>query len=803
MPNTLAHHATLGYVQPVHTGTSTGLESTADLPLVGLRVVDSTDSPSWSSARLLADLGADVIRVERAHRRLDPLSATRHANKRSVVFEDADELRALLEHADVWFASVRHDLDVDVVRRAHPRLVVVSSSAFGAAGPYAGFAAPHAVVYALAGQLSLCRLPDRPPLLPPGQPAFEIASAMGAYLALVALWDRALTGTGDHIDLSMHEATIQTTDTALPGASVHGDTRGAVAPGHPAFPTRDGLVRPLVVSSRQWVALREWVGDPAGLDDEALATYTGRLLHPDVLRAIYEPLFAGTSTEDVCEEAQRRNVPATPVMSPAQLLASAPLRARGTFVDTVVEGRPGVVPSGYWEIDDRRVGFRRPASPVGADTDDVRAALEAGRSPFAGAPSAASPFTIASKAAAGQLPLSGIRVLEFTQLMAGPETGKLLRDHGAEVIRVESSAFPDQSRVFGGAANMSSQFVTINRGKLSFGVDLTSDTGRRLALGLVEQSDIVIENLGPGALDGLGLGVGALRAANPDVVVVSSQLFGGAGPWGEWRGFGSHARSLGGQTWLWRYPETLADFAENPIFFPDQFTARLAALAALACVGACGGRHIRVSQVDAVVNHLSELILQESLEPGSVDTRGNRVEGGAPGGVYPCAEDSTWCVITVRDDAEWAALVETAGDPAWGFDERFATGAGRADHGDELDGLIASWTATLTASQVMHRLQSVGVPAAEVVTPYQLLEDEHLHAHDFVQVILQPEWEPLFVEGQCFRAQHLEVAGPDPAPRHGEHTRDLAAKVLDLDASAIDALVRDRVLEAGTTGEPA
>ena len=124
---------------------------------------------------------------------------------------------------------------------------------------------------------------------------------------------------------------------------------------------------------------------------------------------------------------------------------------------------------------------------------------------------------------------------------------------------------------------MSSQFVSINRGKRSFGVDLTTDAGRRLVLDLVGESDIVIENLGPGALDGLGLDLAALRAANPSVILVSTQLFGGSGPWSDWRGFGSHARSVGGQTSLWRYPDTVADFAENPIFFPDQFTARLAA----------------------------------------------------------------------------------------------------------------------------------------------------------------------------------------------------------------------------------
>ncbi len=279
--------------------------------------------------------------------------------------------------------------------------------------------------------------------------------------------------------------------------------------------------------------------------------------------------------------------------------------------------------------------------------------------------------------------------------MAGPETGKLLRDQGADVIRVESRAFPDQSRVFGGGANMSSQFVTINRNKRSLGIDLRSPEGRALILQLMSVSDVVIENLGPGALDNLGLDLETLRDANPHIVVVSSQLFGDRGPWGWWRGFGTHARSVGAQTSLWRYPDTDRDFAENPIFFPDQFAARLGALAALACVGDGGRRHIRVSQADAVINHLSELILQESLVPGSVDAQGNRSPLGAPWGVYPCAGDDQWCVITVRDDAEWAALAESAGHPEWGIDARFATAVDRQAHHDELDELVGAWTSQL------------------------------------------------------------------------------------------------------------
>jgi crotonobetainyl-CoA:carnitine CoA-transferase CaiB-like acyl-CoA transferase len=764
-------------------------------PLRGLHVVDTTDEPAWSAARLLADLGADVVRVETRDCAVDALWATRNANKRSARLDD-EELVALLGHADVWFDTGATGLDPSGVHHAYPELVIVSISPFGATGPYANFAATHAVVYALTGQLGLCRLPGRAPLLPPGQLAFEVASAMAAYSALVAVWNRARTGCGDHLDLSMHEAMIQTIDTAVAGASVRraapqlpvtsAAQLGGV--GHPAFATEDGLVRPLVVSHRQWVALREWVGDPEELRGEELSTYGGRNQHPDVLARVYEALFAGTTTDAICDEAQRRNVPVTPVWSPRELIDSTPMQERGTFATTVVDGRDAVVPAGYWEFDDERVGFRRAAPAPGADTDDVRDRLRSGASPFGDERLSVAPRP-------GDRPLAGVRVLEFTQIMAGPETGKLLRDHGADVIRVESRAFPDQSRVFGGAANMSSQFVTINRNKRSLGIDLRSPGGRDLILSLVAQSDVVIENLGPGAMEGLGLDVDTLRAANPAIVVVSSQLFGDRGPWGWWRGFGTHARSVGAQTWLWRYPGTDRDFAENPIFFPDQFAARLGALAVLACLGDGGARQVRVSQADAVVNSLAELVTQESLEPGSVDAVGNRSPRGAPWGVYRCAADDEWCVITVRDDDEWQALARVVGDADLGTDPMFVTADDRRAHHDELDELLTRWTSSRPSREVMDALQAVGVPAGAVLSPDGLLDDPHLAAHDFLQVVLQPGWDPLFVEGDCYRSEHLAPEPAGPAPRQGEHTREVAVELLGLADADVDRLVGEGILQ--------
>ncbi len=202
-----------------------------------------------------------------------------------------------------------------------------------------------------------------------------------------------------------------------------------------------------------------------------------------------------------------------------------------------------------------------------------------------------------------------------------------------------------------------------------------------------------------------------------------------------------------------------------------------------------------MSQADAVINHLAELILEESLAPGSVDAQGNRSPHGAPWGVYPCAGADQWCVITIRSDAEWSALAAATGNPAWGEDPRFSTPADRRVHHDELDGLVSNWTSQLSARDAMQRLQAVHVPAAVVASALDLLDDPHLQAHDFLRVILQPGWDPLFVEGDCYRSEELTPPPAEPAPRHGEHTREIAHELLGLDDGDIDRLIAAGVLE--------
>ena len=368
-------------------------------------------------------------------------------------------------------------------------------------------------------------------------------------------------------------------------------------------------------------------------------------------------------------------------------------------------------------------------------------------------------------------------MLDFGVVYAAPETGKLLADFGADVIRVESRSNPDLARLAGGAAGMSAQFVTLNRNKRSFGVDLKSDVGRELVHRLVQRSDVLVENMARGVLDKLGLGADELRKLNPGLIVVSSQLFGRAGAWSDWRGFGPSARGAGGLSGLWRYADDETGFADSTSVFPDHFVGRLGALAALAWLierRASGrGEAIRIPQAGAVTNHLSEQFVMHSLAPESMPAVADT------SGVYRCAGEEQWCVVTADDDAAR---------------QRLAIAVDASPTGD-LQQVLAAWTSTRTPSEAMEQLQAAGVAAAAVLTPAEVLSDPHLVDRGFVRVLMQPGWDPLFVEGDCVRSELVPETPLEPAPVHGEHTREIAIKLLGLREQEVDDLVSSGVLE--------
>jgi crotonobetainyl-CoA:carnitine CoA-transferase CaiB-like acyl-CoA transferase len=781
-------------------------------PLAGVRVVETADGAGEICGRFLADLGADVVRVEppggSASRVEQPLHdgvsipfAIHNAGKRSVVVDSASRvgsarLLQLLESADIWIEAAASDapaVEVAAARERNPALVVVSISAFGQSGPYRGWAATDSTLLAMGGVLSRSGLPGREPLLPPGQLALQVTAMQAAWAALVAYWNRLETGAGDHIDFSLYEATAQTIDPAMgtvgtAQAAGYEPTRDRPAPGpYPIFRCRDGHVRVALLAPRQWHAMRAWLGEPADLQDPELETIRGRALAADRLHAAFEQHFRDRGKHELTLEGQARGVPIAPVLTPRDVLEADHFRTRGAIAP--VELARGVVtdgPTGFAEIDGRRVGAAARAPEAGEHDAEV----------FAGPPSEradVSNGSLVHRPSDGR-PLAGLRVLDFGVIVLGAEVARLFSDQGAEVIKIESSAFPDGARV------SPIHFAIGHRGSKSIGLDLRRPEGVDVVKRLVLESDVVLANFKPGTLDKLGLGAQALRATNPAVVVAESSALGSTGPWSTWMGYGPLVRCAAGLTSLWRYPDDDDSFSDSTTIHPDHYAARVTAITTLAALIARRrsgrGAAIATSQAETILMQLATVLVEEALRPGSAGAAGNAEPQAAPSGLYPCAGENEWCAVTVRDAEDWRGLRAALGEPDWARDDELATSAGRLSRRAEIDEHLAAWTRLRSPREVTAALQQVGVPAGFMQRPHDDYKcDPQLRARGFLRTFEQPGLAPMEIEAAPFRSERTPQPPLARAPELGEHTREICSVLLEMARDEVDALVAAGVLE--------
>ena len=804
-------------------------------PLTGIRVIDLAVDRGELCGRLLSDLGAEVIKVEPPEgspsRRLPPLDpltpehslffTMRNCGKRSVVLdldaaEGKERSEALLASADVVIDSAepeahaaagRAELEAEALAARHPHLVVASVTSYGRTGPYAGRDVPGSIIDATSGMCWKAGLPEREPLMPPGNVSGDIAGLMAAFAIICALIQRCGHGAGQLIDVSANEAAAQITDWSLSNSSksmVAGiepvEIRAGPGPVYTILAAADGFVRLVVLSPRQWHAIRAWLGEPDYLQDPEYDGFLGRFMIADaVLNPLYEELFSTMTMAEVAEEAQRRGIVATPILKPGDVITNEHFEARKTF-DRVPLSTGGVMslPSGWMEIDGERVGPTGRPPHLGEYTKEVQAALDTQAS--AGPDGLVAWPPAPESAPEPALPLAGVRVADFGHGGVGVEISRMLAEYGADVIKVESRTYPDFIRVVLGG-EMSPSFASSSRSKRGLGINAKTEEGRRTLLDLTAgvggaaRFDVVVENGSTGVMDELGLGYRDFSTANPDVVMVSSQLMGSSGPWSAWRGYGPNTQVTGGMTHLWDYPDVDRPSGSQSIF-PDHWAGRMGALAAVAAVlgrrrgVTAGGCHAEVCQVEQVVGVMGDLLARESLQAGSVKPQGNRRDRGSPWGFFACEGEDQWVAICCRTDAEWTALAALAGigDPA------LATLPARRQREDEVEDIVSAWTRTLSKHAVTEACLAAGVPAGPMLTSGEQLQDPHLAARGYLVELDQPPIGVMTFEGPAFAATGMADADIRPAPGLGQHTREIVAE-LGLDEAAIDDLIARGILE--------
>jgi crotonobetainyl-CoA:carnitine CoA-transferase CaiB-like acyl-CoA transferase len=405
-----------------------------------------------------------------------------------------------------------------------------------------------------------------------------------------------------------------------------------------------------------------------------------------------------------------------------------------------------------------------------------------------------------------RLPLHGIRVLDLTMVWAGPSGTRLLADMGAEVIKVESARSWDMLRslhFLGGQTerwwNKAAYFNHNNRNKYACTLDLQTARGRELALRLVEQSDLVFENYRADVVGKLGIDYADLRAAKPDIILVSMPSHGKSGPESHHVAYGTNVEQLSGLASLTGYPGMGPH--KSPIAYGDPNAGAIAAAAALAALHhrreTGEGQHVEVAQWEAMIGNIGEFVLAYQMDGNPGESPGNRHVSRVQG-VYPCEGPDQWVAVSAGSDAEFAALCGVIGRAELIRDPRFADVVSRRHNHDDLDAIIAEWTRGRTQGDAARAMQAAAVSAAPVLRIQELMANEHLRARGFWETVTQADAGTWDMEGPVWRFSRTPAHVRIPPPMYGEHNDWVLRELLGLGDDEIASLAAEGV----TSTEP-
>jgi len=389
-------------------------------------------------------------------------------------------------------------------------------------------------------------------------------------------------------------------------------------------------------------------------------------------------------------------------------------------------------------------------------------------------------------------PLAGLRVLDFTWVVAGPVTTRILADLGADVLKVERKDALDFGDRRGGLSG------SLMRGKRSIALHLGDPRGVAVARALAARADVVVDNFSTRVMPNLGLDYETLSRDRPEIICVRMTGYGLTGPDRDNVSYGPTLQALTGYTQLMGEPgKPPAGFGYS---YSDLASGHMGALAVLAAVfqrrRTGRGQLVDLAQQEAVASLLGPVLLERAIDGGASRAVGNASQEGpsAPHGIYPCAGDDRWVAITVFTDVGWRRLVAAMGRPSWALDVRFDDVAGRISHAAELDARLAAWTRTLDAHVVTSRLQANGVAAGLVADAADVCTgDPALAARRYFADVATPEGRTVRIDGPPFVLAETPAAVHGPGPLLGEHADAVLAE-LGYDAGAIAALRRDGVV---------
>jgi crotonobetainyl-CoA:carnitine CoA-transferase CaiB-like acyl-CoA transferase len=787
--------------------------------LTDLQVVDcSSGIPGGYCAKLLGDAGADVVKVEGPDgdplRRwtnqgywsgADPNAADGggalfqflHFGHRSIVKATSpfgpgagfdDELDALLGGADILITDAQGLAgDPVALHDRYPQLVVVAITPYGLAGPYADRPFTEIILQAESGALAVRGHPSREPVQAGGRTMEWVSGLYAAVAALAATRVVRHGGPGELVDLSMSEVANTTGTTA---ADLMDSLRGRPNPETPGRsfetpsvePTSDGYVGFNTNTRTQFDSFLLMIERPDLIEAGFWAPISNRIKNWEEWNAIIHDWTTEHTTAEVVALAAELRIPVAPVSDGPAVADLEQANARGSLFDD--PSGTFRVPRRPWRIDGELAPPPRPAPRLGEHTGTV--VPRPPKPPATHGP---------------ELPLHGVKVVDLTAWWAGPSASAMLAALGADVVHVESVTRADGMRYTSGVSTdrddwweFSALFHTSNTNKRDLTLDLTRAEGRSLALRLIEQADLVVENYTPRVIEQFDLGWDVVHAANPRAVMVRMPAFGLDGPWRDRPGFAQTMEQVTGLAWLTGHVDDQPRIQRGPCDPNGGMHAVVGALVALELRDRNGvGSLVESTMFEAALNISAELIVEWTKYGNALTREGSRSPWAAPQGVYATDTRERWLVLSVATDEQWSALVDALGRPDWATDPAVRTHQGRRAAHDLLDEKLGAWAAETDLDKAVDLLVSAGVPAAPAVDARRTSEHPQYVARGYYEY---PEHPVIGVRGHPsvpFRFASVDHWLRRAAPTLGQHNHEILTD-LGLTEEEIAALEADDLI---------
>lgn len=726
--------------------------------------MDLTGLSGQLCGRILADLGMEVIKIEPPGgdpvrqlapfikspdgKRLSTTFAHLNSGKASKVLDLESEaeravFRALVEKVDVVLESFMPGkmeslgLGYKNLAAINPGIVMASITAFGQTGPMSQYLWSDLVALAVSGFLYISGDPSMPPCRPPETQAYYFGSVFAAAGLLAALYRRERTGRGDHVDVSMQEALATQEHIIRLYANEgqvlkrQGSQHGQVAPAK-MFPCSDGYVY-LYVTRQHWkIFLDVWKDHPAEMDGSEWLNNLYRRAHADKINPAVEAFTRQYTRDELTNLMQARGVPCVPVNTPLGFAGDEHVQSREFIASGEHAGFGSAKqPAAPFVIDGLRLPLHSiPVLDSWRETEGHKMSA-----PRAGSTAAA------ESARGGNGPLDGMRIVSFDHVLAGPYGTTILAELGADVIKVESRrGGMDPFRFFGTGEdpNVSPRFLEFNRNKRSLTINLKNPKGPKVLLDLVAKSDAVLDNYSVDVMARLGLAYEDLCRVKPDIINLRMPGLGCTGPKRYFSTVGTNITSFTGLTYLWNHPGVTDPPIGSQTVFPDYVSGVLCAIIIISGVlyrdRQKKGAFIDMAQSEATAFMIGPSLMESVASGRDPEPIGNASVTGAPHDCYPCKGEDRWCVITVEDDKQWAALAKKLG-PEVEQDQRFLSVENRLKHREDINRIIERWTRERDNHEIMCQLQQLGVPCGAVQDGADLNADPHLKERGFIVAV--------------------------------------------------------------------